>query len=155
MQKKYVRTALGVGAIALATLTFTAGSWSMPGFGGGHGMKGVFNSLDLDEEQRVAIESRLDAARSATEADRQRMRELRELARELHSNYDAGEAQQLADEMGEITGRLIFSKMSTRADIRSLLSAEQIEQLEARAEQRRAYRKGWRDARRGGRQLST
>ena len=151
MKRTTQRTLMGAVAVAAATMTIAAGTWSMPPLGGGDGSSRanrMMHALDLDDAQREAVESRLAESRAVAEADRRRMKELRTEARGLREDYDAGRAQQIADEIGEISGRLALVRMATQADIYSLLDEEQRAELEAKMERRKAWRQGWREGRR-------
>ncbi len=146
------RTMLAVGAVAGATLLFALSVTSAPHFQGGpggpHRGAHLLQSLDLSEEQRAKVDAQMSASRDATRADRERMRELREQARNLREDFDAGRAQQIADEMGQITSRLAYAKISGRAQVYALLDDEQREALAAKVERHKAWRKGWREGHR-------
>jgi Spy/CpxP family protein refolding chaperone len=110
------------------------------------------DKLNLDAEQETEVKAIYADANSATKADRERLRQLREQLRAQGDNFDPGEAQKLADETGEITSRLVYAMASTHARIGAVLTASQREQLQALQSAHQKSRRGgkWRDAHRSG-----
>ena len=92
--------------------------------------------LDLSDQQRQDIEEIMQAGADQVEADRARMEELRAAMHELVADFDAGEAQQLADEMGEISARMSYQRVENRAAVYQLLDENQRAELESMQEQK-------------------
>jgi Spy/CpxP family protein refolding chaperone len=59
-------------------------------------------------------------------------------------NFNSGEAQKLADEIGEITTRMVFDATRTQAEVYQLLSEEQRQEMDALMEKRDERRAKWR-----------
>ena len=133
------------------TLLFVAlGSWSMPHVGG-HDFNPedmssfLSRKLDFTEEQEAAVNNLLTASHEESEPDLQRLQTLDEQLRNHRGTFDEVAAREAADEIGEITARMVFLKVSTFAEITALLTQEQREQA-AELREKRAERRGmWRD----------
>jgi Spy/CpxP family protein refolding chaperone len=124
---------LALAGLVTAALNATPASAMEPDGGLHHDEGRMFQylvtELDLDASQEAEIRSLHEAAARENEADRRQLRRLRQRLHQQMNDFDAGAAQQLADEMGEITTRLAYSMVSTRAAMRSLLTEQQREQL--------------------------
>jgi Spy/CpxP family protein refolding chaperone len=128
-----------------------------PGFGPGGGPGGgadfaqvaesfghlefLADYLGLTDEQEDQINEIIDAAQLVAAVDREREKQVREALQALVEEFDAGEAQALADELGEIAARLAYSRSETRAEIHQLFTPEQLELL-AELKARRSERMG-------------
>ncbi len=109
----------------------------------------LIEDLGVDASQADEIRGIHAAAADATTADRERLQVLRDELRNLRGAFDPGEAQKLADEIGEITGRLVYEMTATRAALRAVLTDDQREQLDTLREEHRGDRHGksrWRDS---------
>lgn len=104
--------------------------------------------LDLTEEQQLKVNELMASSSEQMGADRARLHQLREEMRGQRDNFDAGQAQVIADEFGEISGRMMYQFASTYAGIYQLLSDEQKAEMDSLMEKRAARREGWRS---GGR----
>jgi Spy/CpxP family protein refolding chaperone len=133
----------GLALILLGSLASAPG-WTAPG-GGHHGgdparmLEKMSTHLELSESQQSEMAKLLEQAREAGAADRERMRELRQQLRAQQSSFDAGTAQALADELGQITARSSYRRVETRAAIHRLLDdsqREKLEQMEAKRDKR-------------------
>jgi Spy/CpxP family protein refolding chaperone len=100
--------------------------------------------LDLTEEQAGRVKQLTTKARERLAADRTRLAELREQLKAQRDNFDAGKAQVMADEIGEITSRMVFQAVSTHAEIYQLLTDEQKAEMDVMMEQRESRRDHWR-----------
>ena len=143
-----------VGAAAAAAITASAATWSM-GPGGSMGPRGgdhdpgrmlahMADQLDLSSEQKATVESLLSASRQGNEANRQRLQELREELMAMHGNFDADRAQQIANEIGEITGSMVFAASKTWSEVYKVLDEEQRQELDELMAKRQAQRGKWR-----------
>lgn len=134
MMSKWKTWACG-GALATAAVMSMA-AWSM---GPPHEMGGdparmiahLSDRLDLSSEQQTEVESLVAAAKQSSDADRARMRELRSQMRAMMGNFDPGKAQVVADEIGQLTGRMVYQSSETFASVYQLLNAEQRAQLDS------------------------
>jgi len=141
MNRFLVRVLPAIGLVGILLLSGAA--WS-----GGH--RGDFDSermiqrltdhLALTESQQQQVEELLAAGRDSAQADYRRMQEIREALREQRQGFDAGEAQKLADELGEITSRTAFRMASHQAQLYALLTEEQREQFDEFHERREQHR---------------
>ena len=139
MMSKWRSLACG-GALAGAVL-MSMTAWSM---GPQHGAGGdpsrmiahMSERLDLSDEQKSEVDTLVTAARQSSEADRARMQELREQLSAMKSNFDPGKAQAVADEIGQLTGRMVYQATETFAKVYQVLDAEQRTQLDAMMKKR-------------------
>ena len=130
------------------SLLLAAGAWSMgPGLGEdydpSHKVAHLADRLGLDEDQQNSIEALMAAGQEQSAVDRERLKELKELLQVQVEDFNPGEAQKLADEIGEITTRITYLGTSTRAQVHAILTPEQREQMEALHEKRRERRSKW------------
>jgi Spy/CpxP family protein refolding chaperone len=72
------------------------------------------------------------------------MKVLRQKMRAQRDNFDASEAQNIADEIGELTSRTVFQATSTHARIYQLLTDEQKAEMDTMMEKRQERRGKWR-----------
>ena len=87
--------------------------------------------LDLSADQQSKIEGLVKQAREATAADQKRMQELRAEMQGMRESFDATRARKTADEIGQVTGRLVFQASETWSQVYQLLNAEQKAKLDA------------------------
>ncbi len=147
MRKLYSRVlpAMVLGGLLAAPL-----AWSM-----GHGGPGKMDPermisrlsehLSLTEQQESQVRSIMEQNSDQARADRERLQVLREELEQQRSNFDPGQAQKLADELGEISARMAYSFTSKQAQVYEVLSDEQraeFEQLQAERQSRGARRFG-------------
>ncbi len=100
----------------------------------------IAEHLDLSAEQEQEITQIINAAQIANAVDRERLQQIREELRESGENFDAGAAQELADELGQITSRLTYSHVNTMAAVRAVFTQEQIAQIEEFRARRSEFR---------------
>ena len=62
----------------------------------------------------------------------------------MKGDFDAGRAQRIANEIGEITTRLVFEASKTWSGVYALLNSEQQAKLDELMKQREAHRGKWR-----------
>jgi periplasmic protein CpxP/Spy len=101
--------------------------------------------LELSESQEQQIGEILASGKEQSQADRKRMSEIRAALEAQRDNFNAGEAQALADELGEITSRMAYQMTSKRAEVYQLLTPEQREQMDEMKKQRDERRSKYRD----------
>jgi Spy/CpxP family protein refolding chaperone len=104
--------------------------------------------LDLTAEQEQEINRLIDEVQLANAVDRERLHQIHGDMRALSADFDDGAAQTLADELGQIVGRLAYSNVSTMAAVRALFTAEQLQQIEAFRERREELREQFGNQRR-------
>lgn len=102
------------------------------------------SKLGLSAEQEAEIRDIFAEAKDSSQADRERMRELREQLRDA----DDSEVQFIADEIGDITSRLVVTHTTTRSAVRGVLTDEQLEEMESLMEMRREHMSKRREHRR-------
>lgn len=145
---------LSIVAPAMATLFVAAASWSLPQGDDGrpdpqHRITHLAKMLELSEEQEATVQTLMIASFEESEADRERLRELRDQLRGEPGSFDAATAQVAADEIGQITSRMVFRRANDRAQLYQLLDEEQRVMMTEMAEHRRE-RGGKRGGKRGG-----
>jgi len=91
--------------------------------------------LALSDTQKQQVEALLEGGRETGSADLARLAEIRKQMKAMHADFDPGTAQNLADELGEISARMAYQMTSTHAEIYQLLSPEQREQFTAMSKQ--------------------
>lgn len=130
----------GIGAF-IVTLCVAASSWSMS-----HGegerdpsrkLEHMTRKLDLTEQQQADIGKLLTQSAGQSQADHARMKVLRQSAHEQRKAYDSAELQAIADEIGQITSRMVYERGTQQAKIYAVLSAEQQEKMDAMMEKRK------------------
>ena len=127
------------GTALLSVLLLSAGAWSMgpaPEHDVDRMLAHMSDELDLSDGQAAAIETLASESRDQGVADRQRMFEIRQQLKAMRTNFDAGTAQQLADELGEIASRTAYRMSSTQAQIYAQLNPDQQQAFDALAERR-------------------
>lgn len=127
------------GTVLMGVLLLSAGAWSM-GPSPEHNVDKILShmshELELSGSQEMKIDALVEESKQAGAADIARLGEIREQMKVMRVDFDAGTAQRLADELGEITARMSYRMVSTHADIYQLLSPEQREELKAMSEKR-------------------
>ena len=101
------------------------------------------DKLDLSEDQQTGVEAILAETREQSAADHARLRQLRQQLRGMRGDFDADSARRLADEIGQITGRMVYQATSSQAQIYQLLNAEQREELDEFMEDHEPRRDRW------------
>ncbi|WP_170287334.1 Spy/CpxP family protein refolding chaperone [Halioglobus maricola] len=135
-------------AVALSGMLMATTGWAM-GHGKGHDSEKMIermaDKLELTDSQRTQVEAVFAEDRAQMEADRVRIEEIREALSEQRSNFNAGTAQALSDELGEITARTTYEMTSNRAAVYQLLTDEQrakMTEMQAKMSERKAKGKG-------------
>lgn len=135
-----------LGATLGSAVIVSALSWAQgPGGGRGHHdpaqmMAHMASKLDLSEEQQAQVKQVMAESREASAGDIKRMRELRGQLQAQAKDFNAGTSQKLADEVGELAGRMAFMATKTYAEIYQLLSAEQRQEMDEMMAKREARR---------------
>jgi Spy/CpxP family protein refolding chaperone len=128
-------TSFRAGALALAFATAAVAgpvvAWPGEGSGSDRMLGKMTQQLDLSAEQQASVAELMAEARQAGAADRERMREIKTQLRAQSKDFDAGVAQALTDELGQLTARSTYRMTATRAQIHGLLGEEQRGKLEA------------------------
>lgn len=118
-----------------------------PGSDPGRMVEKLKRHLDLDETQQAQVDNVLEAARPEFEALRARAEANRLALHALDWNdaNDSAQINDLAVESGQIVTDGVLLMARVRSEIRNVLTAEQIAELEATAgtwRERRAERRG-------------
>lgn len=132
--KNINRTILSVVAPALATLFVSAASWSLPDgeesrHDPQHKVEMLAKMLDLTEEQEATVETLLTESMEESEGDKERLHALKAQLLDQADAFNDASAQMTADEIGQITSRMVYRKASTYAAIYQLLDDEQKEAM--------------------------
>ena len=133
MMSKWKTWACGTALASAAVLSMAA--WSM---GPSHGMGGdptrmishLSDRLDLSGEQQTEVESLVESAKQSSATDRARMKELRAEMMAMKGDFDPGKAQAIADEIGQLTGRMVYQASETFAQVYQVLDDEQQTELD-------------------------
>tara|TARA_R110002110_G_scaffold415561_1_gene650732 strand:- start:29627 stop:30049 length:423 start_codon:yes stop_codon:yes gene_type:complete len=131
----------------LALLALSAQGWSK-GYGGGDRdpqrmLQHMTAKLSLDDAQRQQVQTLLQEKRQGSTPERERMRELKQELHAMRGNLDTDKARALTDELGDLTAQRALEMTQLQAGIYEILTPEQREQMEemkAEREQRRANR---------------
>jgi Spy/CpxP family protein refolding chaperone len=130
MKKALIAFAGGLTLLAGVSLSQAQPGMSLDALHESGGVMARFSeALDLTEQQELDIAAIFEEAHDATEADKVRLAELRDAMRALLEAFDDQQAQIIAEEIGEITGELAYQRAVTRADVRAVLTVEQLETL--------------------------
>jgi len=131
---------LTIASIFLLALASTAMAQPPTGPGGGAGFESMGGPrgaahlafledvVGLSDEQRDKVNELVDASKLAGAVDRERMRQIRDALFDLSAadtGFDTGEAQTLADELGQIVARTAASNAELHWQIRQVLTDEQ------------------------------
>lgn len=150
MNKSLKKILLGTGFAAVSLATLSSASWSMnhgSGMGMGHDpgrmLAHMVEQLELSAEQQQEVENLLTTTQQTTVADRQRLRTLRAELRQQGADFDSGQVQATADEIGQITARLVYQAASTQAKVQAVLTPEQREEMARLMEKRNDRRGKW------------
>lgn len=143
-------TGLSVAALSLSALCVSpaqampGGHYAMAGTSPEKMLQRIDKKLDLTQEQRAQIEGILNAGSDVRKADVSRLKELHKALQAQQQGFDAANAQALSDEVGLITARLTYKRVSAKAEIFQLLDDEQRTKLitmQNAREERRATRR--------------
>ena len=137
----------GVALVGATAMSLTA--WAMGPHGGmdpdpGRMLEHLGERLDLGSEQKSRIESLLAAGKDASAADHARMQELRKQMMAMRDNFDEQKAHQLANEIGQVTARLVYQASASWSQVYQLLDAEQKAELDSMMAKRAQHRGKWR-----------
>lgn len=127
-------------SVAGALVALSAATLAMGPPGGDHDparmLRHMSERLELTDDQRDQAEAIMQAGKTESGADRQRLRELRGELMTMESAFDPDAARKAADEIGEITSRMVYRYASTYAEFYALLTDEQRAELEQLKEER-------------------
>ena len=134
------------GTMMAGLLMVTAMAWSGGHKGGGghdpeRMLAHMTEQLNLSDTQQVEIEAILSSGKVTMETDANRLSEIRSALGTQNSNFNEAETVALTDELGQITARLSYQKISTRAAVYEVLDEEQREEMDALQESRKGQRK--------------
>ena len=127
-------------SVAGAFVALSAVTLAMGPHGGDHDparmLSQMSERLELTDGQRDQAEAMMQAGKAESAADRQRLHELRGQLMAMQPSFDADTAQTIADEIGEITSRMVYRYASTYAEFYALLTDEQRTRLAQLQEER-------------------
>ncbi len=133
--KRIVAATLGVLVSASASVWSMGHRWGMDQ-DPSRMLEHMADRLELTDSQQVEARQIFDGISDASKVDRKRLDELRDELKNMRENFDPGRAQKIADEIGEITSRMVYRFYSSYAEFHALLTDEQKAQLEELQEQR-------------------
>ena len=130
-----MKSLLCASVIVGASLVSVA-AWSMGPGRGGEGdpvraLAQMSEKLDLSTDQQSKVKSLLASAKDTSTADRERMQVLRAEMMAMRDSFNADKARKTADEIGQITGRMVYQASETMSQIYQVLNAEQKAELDA------------------------
>ncbi|MCB1841517.1 MAG: Spy/CpxP family protein refolding chaperone [Halioglobus sp.] len=152
LQRSSTRILLGSVAAGALTLVFALSSWSMSADKPERMLNYLSERLSLSSEQHQSAEVLFNENSAQLSADLERMHALRKELMAQRSNFDAGEAKRLADELGELTTRRAYQMASSQAALYEMLTAEQKAEMDALVDARQKrhasgrYHHRWRAA---------
>ena len=134
-----------LGATLIGATAISATGWAMSHQGGkahdpARMLAHMSEKLDLSAEQQTEVSSLVAAAKQDNATDRQRMMELRKQLMAQRNNFDADQARKLADEIGQVTGNMVFRASATWSQFYQLLNAQQRTELDALIAKRETHR---------------
>jgi len=103
-------------------------------------MSHLGEKLDLNDDQKDSIENLLTTAKESTAADRERMHALRTQMMDMRGNFNDGKAHEIADEIGQITGRMVYQASAAWAQVYQQLDTDQRSKLDSMMAQRGKHR---------------
>ena len=125
---KMVSASLLAVLATVAGAAYAMGPWAGDWMGGraGPGMlHHLVETLELSEQQEREIADIFHATRDSTLADRRAMRELEAQLREQRTGFDPDKARSIADEIGQITARTVYTMTSAQAEVYASLNENQ------------------------------
>lgn len=150
MKHSISRTLIAGTAVLVTTVSLAAAAW--PGKPGGDRhidpermVERLTRHLELTAEQQAQAENLFTSSFEESSADRARMEELRETLKGSAAEFDAGTVQATADEIGDLTSRMVYRRASTQASLYQLLDEEQraeMEEFREKRGQRREHSRG-------------
>lgn len=105
--------------------------------------------LELSELQETEIADIFAEAHTVTVEDKAELEELKDQMRALIEDFNEAEALDIAQQIGDISGRLAFQRAATRADVRAVLTEDQLAELESIREAHEEHREHRRERRNG------
>lgn len=119
-----------LGALLAAPLAWSFGAGGPPHLDPEQMLGRLSEELQLDDEQQSQVRSIMAQNSEQARADRERLQELRQALEQQRANFNAGEAQKLADELGEISARMAYNITSKQAQVYAVLTEEQRAEFE-------------------------
>lgn len=118
---------------------------------GGHGpaLHGLMHRLDLSEEQQAQAEELISSHRNQMEALHQAQRDAkRAVAEQIHAEvFDEIAIRQATESAASVEADLAVARAQLFHELRKILNAEQLAELESLRESRRERREEWRERR--------
>jgi Spy/CpxP family protein refolding chaperone len=130
MKRSLNKAMIGAVASGIATLFITTFTWSTPHVENqDHSPEKLLTHmtkiLDLTEEQQAVIEPLLVSTFEEAKVDGARLDVLRKTLHDQRDVFDEVTAHAAADEIGQLTGRLVYRMASAQAAVYKLLDEEQ------------------------------
>lgn len=117
-------------AVAVAGCLAVPLAWSMGPGGQSHPdpermLSRLSDHLALSDQQESQVREILAENGEQVRVDRARLQALRDALEQQQVDFEAGETQKLADEMGEITARMAYTFTSKQGQVYGVLTEEQ------------------------------
>lgn len=98
----------------------------------------ALRALDLSDDQRAQIKGKLADSAPQIQENHQQIRDLRKQLHEglASGTLDAGSVQTTAEQIGDLVAENVATAMSLAADVRTVLTDEQIAELDEMRSQR-------------------
>lgn len=119
-----------LGALLAAPLAWSFGAGGPPAMDPEQMLGRLTEELKLSEQQQTEVRNIIAQNSDQARADRERLQELREALEQQRTDFNAGEAQKLADELGEISARMAYNITSKQAQVYTVLTEEQRAEFE-------------------------
>jgi protein CpxP len=140
---------LALSALLLAGLLASSRAEAQPGpgiRGGFHGGR-LFETLQLTNEQKAAIDGLFAANRDNARSLHQRLQEQRQLLRNAAQAqpFDEAAVRFQAQELANLQAEMMVQRIAVTNQISSVLTADQKAKLQELREQRKAHFQEWRE----------
>ncbi|NND67944.1 MAG: periplasmic heavy metal sensor [Halioglobus sp.] len=150
MRRSIFRTLIGGTAVLVTTISLAAAAW--PGKPGGERamdpermVDRLTRHLELTEEQQGQAATLFTQTFEESREDRERVEALRASLHGSAAEFDAATVQAAADEIGDLTSRMVYRRANTQASLYQMLDEEQraeMEEFNARREHHREHFRG-------------
>lgn len=142
MKRFFARVVPATALVGVMLLSAYAWSGGPRGeFDGERMLEHMAARMELTDSQQQKIAEIFSEGRDSAQADHRRLWEIREALRQQRGSFDAGEARELADELGEITSRMAYDMADRQARIYTLLTDEQRAQFDSFGGHREEHRR--------------
>ena len=140
MNRQIRRTAIVIVACLVASMTFAGPPMGHPGAPLGHSpekmLRQMTNHLDLSDDQQSQIAELLKSEHKKIRSERDQLKNLRDQLKPNGEEFNTDEAREAADKIGVISGNIAYARAYTMAEIHTILTDDQRENLHKLSEER-------------------